>query len=317
MKKKSFPTVAFSMLLAISTTIILSVFTPSCTKLDVNEHRGWQNRKDFFDLPANADPALKKVVAEFDRQNKLTGFVNGMVAREGMPVWEKSRINRISNVLSRDGDENEANDIIEIFTPLVLENADIVNAFFFSKIVGDSVELRLYRANDFDEYPNGKLDSNVVTAEMITMELLGLNEEIFGHREYELLDTNLFKKSTLRYDFRSIQIDTTSEGTKKVECGQVCYYLMTPECISPTNICSFCQFAGCEPRYCTPPPLGGGYNWPPDPPIYVPTTPPGSGGGGTSTPSSGGNCTGGSNCRTGGSAKLREGSHAVVAVVGQ
>lgn len=302
MNKKSYPIVALSLLLTISTAILLSVFTPSCTKLDVNEHRSWRDRKEFFDLPVNADPALKKVAAEFERQNKLTGFVNGMVAREGMPVWEKSRVTRYSNrknTLSRDGDENETNDIIEVFIPIVLNNADVVNGFFFSKIVGDSVALHLYRAIDFDKYPYGKTDSSIVTAELITVKLLGLNEDVFGHRKFQLTDSNLFSVPNHRSGIRTIEIDTSVQGRAMVECGFVCYYNFTPECISPTNLCTFCELVGCATEYCpTMPPYSNPYTWPPEPPVY--TSSGGSGGSPSNTPG-GGNCTGDNDCGTRGS----------------
>jgi len=300
MKTKSYFFVAISLLFSIVFFTILSIGIPSCKKLDVSERRNPSMRTDFFDLPENAHPALRKIAAEFGRQNKLTGFVKGMVKNEGMPVWEKSQINESNalNTLGRDGEENEEA-VVEVFTPLVLDGEHIVNAFFFSRIIGDSVALHLYRANDFDKYPYGKTDSSIVTAELITVKLLGLNEDIFGHRKFQLKDSNLFNVQNQHSSVSTIEIDTSVVRRTMVECGFVCQYNFTPECISPTNLCTFCELVGCATEYCPiTPPYSNPYSWPPDPPVY--TSSGGSGGSPSNTPG-GGNCTGNNECGTLGS----------------
>lgn len=307
MNTRSYPIVALSLLLTISTAILLSVFTPSCTKLDASEHRSWQNRKDFFDLPANAHPALRKIAAEFERQNKLTGFVKGMVAKDGMPVWEKSLIvhRHNPNMLSRDGEESD--DVIEVFTPLVLDNADVVSGFFFSKIVGDSVALHLYRASDYDKYPLGSADSSIVTAERVTVKLMELNHIVFGPRKFAVSDTLLFsgvKPRDVRDSSVMIMKGGYEEEVPNSFVSYACWYVRSGVCNCSSLPCDWndpCPTMYCTSVYCVAiiiePSGGGPAGWPPDPPIYT-------GGGGSGTPNNtpgGGNCTGTSNCGTGGS----------------
>lgn len=151
--------------------------------------------------------------------------------------------------------------------------------------MGDSVELHLYRASDYDLFPYGKTDSSVVTAELVTMKLLELNDLVFGHKKYALADRHLFLQNLSDYDFRTLESSMSQTAAMAVPCDYTCYYLQTNACISTTNWCTFCQLVTCFTN-CpttgtggsgggTP---GGGFNWPPDPPISTG----GSGGGGGS-----------------------------------
>lgn len=287
--------------------------------MDVHVGNDAEIQSRFFNVPNGAPVAVHKVAAALKKQNDIGGFIPSFTKKEGYAIWEKSLIHfpePLTKTLGRDG-EFETQDTIEVFTPIVLDNGSIVNGFFFSRIVGDSVALHLYRANDYDMFPNGKIDSSLVTAELIIIKLLQLNDEIFGHRKYELLDSNAFK-GTITGTFRTIELDTNSNNsggsetgrTKVKDCGFTCYYYQTPECISTTNWCTFCQLSFCNSDCPVTPgggggtgtgnPTGGGYNWPPDPPMGGGGTG-GSGGGGSGGSGGGstGNCTTG-NCGTGG-----------------
>lgn len=293
----------------ISVIFFLSVFIPSCTKLDVNDARNWKNRKNFFDLPSNADPALEKVATEFERQNKLTGFVKGMVAREGMPVWEKSQIfkRKIANTLTRGG---EAETLVEVFSPIVQQDNNYVNGFFYSKIIGDSVDLHLYRANDYDKYPYGKTDSSIVTAELISLKIVELDASIFGNRKYQIIPDSLFGSYTHKYSgtrFLKPSIPDTTNPNSLM--GMACWYEFSGYCTCtnpPSTDISNCAdwrtgCYDCSLLRCVSVGGQGGepqYPWPPEPPMGGGGS---GGGGGGSNPPTGGNCNGTNNCGTRGS----------------
>ncbi|HRD56836.1 MAG TPA: hypothetical protein PK504_02245 [Ferruginibacter sp.] len=311
MKRKSdLYLVIYATLLIIISIFSISIISPSCKKMDVHVGNDTEIQSRFFNVPNNEAAVVHKVAAALKKQNNIGGFIPSFAKKEGYAVWDKSLIyypEPLTNTYGRNG-ENETQDTIEVFTPIVLENDNIVNGFFFSRIVGDSVALHLYRANDYDLFPNGKIDSTVVTAELIIIKLLQLNDEIFGHKKYELLDSNAFKKE-IHGKYRTIELDTNSNNNGGSETGRIkvrgnctftCYYNQTPECISTTNWCTFCQLYYCYSNCPSTPGSGtgtgspsgggGGYNWPPDPPIATG----GSGGGGGSST---GNCIPG-NCRT-------------------
>jgi len=50
--------------------------------------------ENFFKLPDNASPVLKRIAKELERQNKTKEFITAFIDKEGFPVWAKSRIER-------------------------------------------------------------------------------------------------------------------------------------------------------------------------------------------------------------------------------
>lgn len=301
---------------------LLSISLPSCTKLDIVSQQKAEIQNRFFNIPANTPKDVHKVVDALRLQNNLGDFAYGFANREGYPLWDKPIIQRIKDheVSNSFGDEELTAETL-VFIPIVKQDEHFVNGFFFSRIVGDSVELRLYRGVDYNLFPFGKYDTSHVTAELITLQILLLEENVFGHRKYRLMDDRLFAKS--RYDttpasqFTTIELDTSNltVGAKKLPMW-LCGYFPGPVATSGQCHCGFeCQHFNtncmeCNVYYCmdiTPEPPGGGLDpyppgWPPDPnglPYPDPQDPPTQGGGeggGGSNPSEG-NCTGLGNCR--------------------
>ncbi|HRE64899.1 MAG TPA: hypothetical protein PKU77_14005, partial [Ferruginibacter sp.] len=165
------------------------------------------------------------------------------------------------------------------------------------RIIGDSVELHLYRANDYDLFPKGKIDSSVVTAERIIFKVMELDQSIFGNRSFKVITDSIFEnyffalnpptpkiisyKSDPSVVGKQVHMCVRMKGNN-CTCGNVCLDWET---------CNECGYWFCFTIGSAEPPTGGGtYNWPPDPPISIG----GGGGGGSST----GNCIPG-NCRNG------------------
>lgn len=292
---------------------IMSIFY-GCTKIDISlEKQPKDITLQFFKLKGTESPAVIKVVEALKEQNALTDFIPGFAQKDGYAVWDKSIVQQPGRkTYNRNGEEGETAETL-VFTPIVETDSNFVNGFFFSRIVGDSTELHLYRASDYDIFPFGETDSSLVTAELITTAILQLNGNIFGHRKYKLTDNRLFEK--LRYDsnhtnkFRTIELDTihnTGEISKKAT-GFICE-------VVPSGVChcgSYCldwweNCPICSMVYCLNINTGGGSpppapNWPPDPsPDPFPIPSPGEGGGGSSgsnTPPDNGDCSGLGNCR--------------------
>jgi len=265
----------------------------------------------FFDLPQNAPSAVRKTVAEFARQDKITGFVKELVATEGMPLWDKSLIEvRKKSTVPTAGFDGGGGFEIEdtlVFTPLLEEDSLSVNAFYLSKITGDSVELHLYRGNDYDNYAYGRLNSDSLTAERIVLQLMSLNNAVFGYKEFITTDSLLFAndapivsdspyfrtKVKLKEDNQHGFANSSTQNllvTQVTVCRE--YYCSQLERGNNNNQGS--SFMVCTVELCTTTILTG-YEWPPEYPI--PTT--GGGGGGMGTPPANGNCTGATNCREG------------------
>ena len=284
---------------------MVSLFFNNCNKFDVRSGIGHHN-KDIFKLPPSSPHALAKIVAELKRQNELTGFMKDFVLKEGYPLWEKSIYQKVeknnpSIIYARGGAEETADTVV--YTPVALLDSNFVNGFIISKVYGDSVELHLYRANDYDLYPYGGADSSVVTAELITLTLAQLDYNSFGPRKFEILDP-LLKFENHTYDstnkVRILKLDFSSKVNSLIS-GMICYYEPSGFCNCSGRCdwrsgCSSCSVMSCTPYQSFPGggsssgSNGGSTNWPPDPP----TNP-----GGGNNPPAPSNCTGVNECRPG------------------
>lgn len=274
----------------------LIVFTTSCRKDSFNTEQIRIPHTSFFDLPENAPVAIKRVAAEFERQNRITGFIKDFVAQEGMPVWEKSIITYPTSTQNTTagfdgGGGFEQGDTV-VITPFVIQDSNVVTSFVVSRL-NDSTLLNLYRDNDYDRYPYGNIVSDTTTADKIAFQLLALNELVFGHRTYELKDTALFAKlfpDTAAMNPRTVSL-STEEPHGLVNSLTGVYYLTL--CFVSTN--SFTGFAPGENNFVHPgcvtiPMIYEDYDWPSD----DGGVPPEMGGGGVEAPAT--NCTGVNNC---------------------
>lgn len=139
-----------------------TVFYQSCKKADTlvntidNTNEAIVKEKtveNFFTLPANAAPVLLRIANELERQNQRTGFIKAFIAKEGFPVWDKARIEKLkrkSNTQSLDGGGDGSDTIVYI--PLVVNAQQYVHGFL-KATVGDTIDIRIYRQNDYVEFP--------------------------------------------------------------------------------------------------------------------------------------------------------------------
>lgn len=164
-------------------------------------------------------------------------------------------------------------------------------------MAGDSVELHLYRANDFDLHPYGSEDSTFVTADRIANQIALLNYKVFGYQKFLINDTLLFRKYfklPSNGDTRtlSLKVATPQNGN-----AVYCQVLNPSSCVgmSPEDLCVVCYQVNIIVVSNDP---DIPYNWPPDAPL--PTGGGGLGGGGsgnTGNPPPTNNCTSNNQCQ--------------------
>lgn len=146
----------------------------------------------FFELPTNVDVAVKKVAAEFYRQNQMTGFLVSFIKKYGYPQWDKAVISygkQHAESFTTNSFDEETDTIVKV--PFLLPDSNLVGAFTVAS-VNNSTRLFLYRANDYDRHRYGDVNATTLTADRIILQLLIFNEAIFGHRKYVTTDTSLF-----------------------------------------------------------------------------------------------------------------------------
>ena len=198
----------FSFLFFILTILVIN----SCKKTDTlisNESKVEiikETPENFFNLPANASPVLKRIARELERQNKTKEFITAFIAKEGFPIWEKSRIVRHtkkSNTASFDAGVLEDT---TIYIPLVV-SADQYVTGFLKATVEDTVDIKILRQNDYVNFPfkTPQSSTSVTTAEEFAVRMMTMDRDVFGSTEFKIKDKRMFNNSTDYSDTADIQ----------------------------------------------------------------------------------------------------------------
>ncbi len=305
--KQRYP-IRYLSIFAILISIVIA--KTSCKKNDLltNENSTQLNVRinQFFNLPSNVNPAVARVAKELERQNQKTGFISTLATQAGFPVWDKSSVKLIKN-----NNSSNSNSLLEdykgadtcILIPMVLIDANHVNAFISATIIDDSVTMRMYYKNDYKAYPFKATQpaTGITTAEEFASQMMSFDKAVFGYTKFEIKDKKLFLPTQNYKDTsfaKGIATITSTQQSNLILCQQV--EIVITVCNTPTYFacadadgCDICGNGVCyqiisSAESCTnvPPPGGGG--WPSAPP-------PGPGGTG-----GGGGPTGGGNCNVGG-----------------
>lgn len=268
----------------------------SCKKTDTGTIES--NTGKFFNIKRNVSFETLRCIAELKRQNEITGFIEDLVKQSGFAYWDKALVNRkaVSNAPSFSSSQVQGGDTL-VFIPLVKENENYVDGFLFFRING-AIEVHLYRNNDFDKFPYGSMNSEILKSEKVVQMLMKLDESIFGKRKFSLSDTELFKSDLVQNDsIRNVPKSVEyNRDMLNFEWMSVCFD--SYHCHGcPPNQCDLCPL--CYSIECVSLPVlvggsGGGNEWPAEPPTG------GSGGGGSNPcptcPPPNQNCTPNGNC---------------------
>lgn len=149
----------------------------------------------FFTMPSDASPEVVRVANSLKRLNLKTGFITEMINKEGYAIWNKSLFNSNFKKLQKTGNSEKVNTITDtiLYIPLVLENTTYVNSFIYARLNGD-IHLSLYRGKEYAKYGFGNLSSDSThNAERLALQIMMLEKEVFGHKEFFIKDSRLFK----------------------------------------------------------------------------------------------------------------------------
>ena len=172
----------------------------SCTKLDTGSNRLSQTPAEkFFTIPAGTNPQIRSVIDNLKKQNSLTGFINTLAQQEGYAVWDKAIIKRIAN---RTGGLLTAEDSVA-YIPLVLENTAHVNSFLYVRLNGN-MQIRLMRGRDYSMH--GFDSTKASNAQNFTMQIMLLENEVFGHTKFKINDNRLFASGNTRH-FQQTEVE--------------------------------------------------------------------------------------------------------------
>lgn len=170
----------------------------SCRKLDTVSIEKPQTDlvERFLNLPSSASPEAKRIAERLKELNKRANFLNEIAKHDGFPVWDKAVFSKPQNnrrqTTSR---SNSSNDTIA-YIPLVQPNGNQVTAFIYARL-NDSINLQLHRADNYADYGFGTLQDTAKNAEKLALQFMLLDNNVFGHTDFKVLDNRLFQDNYL------------------------------------------------------------------------------------------------------------------------
>jgi len=210
MLKKAKISIRFA-LLSCLVFCVITVTTESCKKTDslvadAKKEIIEEKPENFFKLPDNASPVMKRIVKELERQNKTKEFITAFIAKEGFPIWDKSRIERQrKNGHIADFDADGLEDTT-VYIPLVV-SADHYVTGFLKATVDDSVRIKIFRQSDYVNFAfkTPTTSTSVTTAEQYAIRFMSMDKDVFGSTQFKVNDKRMFNNSTDYSDTADIQ----------------------------------------------------------------------------------------------------------------
>jgi lysozyme family protein len=175
-------------------TIAILVF--NCRKIDyrgeMKSHIDLSSK--FFQVPADAHSAVKKVAKAIKTQNTEQEFIKKFSKEIGLPVWRKSPVfYTAENLRGGDGGSDTL-----VFVPLenpVFSQGDQVRiSSFLAALVGtdDSVKIRLFRGDRYEGYGKN-MSFDTLTSELVAMQCMYLENYVYNDRDtFRINDLNIF-----------------------------------------------------------------------------------------------------------------------------
>ena len=273
-----------TILLCIIVTFIV-LFQQSCKKIDINNDARESNPEiinKFFNLPANTPNAVKRVAAELERQNKMTGFISSFATKEGFIRWNKANISIGKHLSSTGKGEEEDTTVI---LPYQLESASRLDGFIKADLDEGSVKLYLYRASDYSYFPYDESGPQTqITARRFALYMMALEKQANGISRFRITDSGLFPAASgVSNDSTIIELTNISlTVTGKMLFQQTCYKDFEWHCTGTGpcagGVCDLCSLCITITTECSHILIGN---------TVDPTSGTGSGGGGSS-PNGGG-----------------------------
>lgn len=225
--------------------ILVSNFS-SCRKADTEivlvqktDTKKGENKtvKRFLTLPQNIDTAIRRVAAQIGRENDRSGFLENFIKTRGFAVWDKALIKTTKNKQR----STSANQDYEVLIPLVIKDSIAVYSALACKVTGDSVYIQLLDARLYKQ-PNADSSFKGLKGRKLSLALMMLNKEVFGHELFEVKDSAAFEGLGSKVKF--VRLSKTSTRPNIAEklipyTVQICYTIMVPA--------SQGQLVGCPP----------------------------------------------------------------------
>jgi hypothetical protein len=188
----------------------------SCTKIDTPATPGKaladvEITQRFFNVPANAPLAVRRTADAMMERNAASPYAVAFAGSNGYPAWDKAFIpaQQGAPVAAFGGTNLEGADTIVVI-PIVADGNIVVLSFIRAKLDG-GVSLEYLRCADYNAYSFNNVPSDSINANKAALQMMLLNNKVFGYTEFKINDKRLFHPSS---DYS----DTAGTG-KRVKLG--------------------------------------------------------------------------------------------------
>ena len=161
----------------------LFCYLPSCYKHDTVQQRTTPT-EEFFKVPLSTSGTIKRIAAFIQEQHKQYGFVDQLIREDGYILWDKGdvHIGRMPNRSSID---------TIVVLPLVRDHERQVNSLLACRVSGNQIEIIMHRGRLYNRYSFSGARGEL-TATTLTLELMYLQQKVFGDTDFRVNDPRLF-----------------------------------------------------------------------------------------------------------------------------
>jgi hypothetical protein len=231
----------YKVLLALCGITIFVIY--SCRKIDSSAAVSTDLTSKFFQIKGAINPTVQKVYEKVKLDNERYHQINKLAHNEGLAIWDKAIIKTKKSKTGARGQQQRTADGGEeeiVIIPLVLENAENVNSFLAAKIT-DTVEIKLFSGNEYDNFPFQGFSLPETTAEKIATTIMFLDNEVFNYTRFKLLDTRLFNASLDSISKgKQRQVVIKSNQNLRIANGTICVLVETGHCTCTDGDCDMC-----------------------------------------------------------------------------
>lgn len=228
------------------------VIYSACRKTDQSPEQKAEQTKNsiieerFFNSNRTTDPNEKALVEFLRRKNDKERFVEITVAKIGYPRWDKIVTTASKSKIAGRGASDSS--LSTFYLPFVRDSQNYVNASMVIKTYPSDTSFSYKCDWQYTERQNN-LTSYTDSAEYYAIFFMVLNKAVFGHTQFTITDTSLFKHNS--HKPVKIQLDSVyiSGRTSFMEPIEICqettiWYQNCPwnntTCTGPGGTCDNC-----------------------------------------------------------------------------
>lgn len=169
---------------------LLYLVAEACRKVDQQRDRPSINlANQFFEIPANTNPLIRSIADKMKRQNDDVKYVNDIVKKIGIPIWNKSMIVSSSGVDNGRSNIINSDSIDYSYIPFGLDS--VIKATLIVRTTPADTLFRLlndweYKLGGFDTSNGEQWNANDVFHLFAKFE-----KEVYGHKALKILDRRL------------------------------------------------------------------------------------------------------------------------------